>query len=276
MGIRQTGLPLGGVAAATVLPPVAAAWGWRAGVGLAAFVAAVGGVAFGVLYRESPAAEPAPQEDEGGMASRVRALVHDRSIRGALWAGVALASLQFCLVAYLMLFLRDGRGVPLVRGAWVLVAAQGAGVVGRIVLGALSDRRGPGRRMAPVVVSLALSAVGVAALPLVPAGTDLWTFAALAGVIGFFGFGWYGPWVAHVAEAGPAGSVGITLGLAMTANQVGIVAAPPLFGLLVDATGTYGVAWWTLAGALTAVTPVVALGRRWRVSGSTPARGTGR
>ena len=261
MGIRQTGLPLGGVAAATVLPPVAAAWSWRAGVGLAALVAAAGGVAFGAVYREPPAA-PLPSEASPRMASHVWGLLQDRATRGALWAGMTLAGSQFCLVTYLMLFLRDARGIPLVLGAWVVVAAQGAGVVGRVVLGALSDREGRSRRMTPVVVSLAVSAVGVATLPLVPSGTDLGAFAVLAGMIGFFGFGWYGPWVAQMAETASPGAVGLTLGVAMTANQVGIVVAPPLFGLLVDATGSYGPAWWVLGGVLTAVTPVVALSRR--------------
>ncbi|MFJ9692850.1 hypothetical protein [Kitasatospora sp. NPDC101183] len=58
-------------------------------------------------------------------------------------------------------------------------------------------------------------------------------------LLGFVGIGWYGPWVAHVAESAPAGRTGSALGLAMAANQVVVVLAPPLLGWLRDATGGF-------------------------------------
>jgi predicted MFS family arabinose efflux permease len=68
-------------------------------------------------------------------------------------------------------------------------------------------------------------------------------------VLGFFAFGWYGPWVVHVAELAPGRSVGLTLTVAITANQLGIAAGPPLFGLALD-LGGYSVAWGILAAGL--------------------------
>jgi predicted MFS family arabinose efflux permease len=52
--------------------------------------------------------------------------------------------------------------------------------------------------------------------------------------------------------------VGLTLTFAMTANQLGIVAAPPIFGLVVDATSSYPFAWLALSAAL-ALTSAVTL-----------------
>jgi MFS-type transporter involved in bile tolerance (Atg22 family) len=71
--------------------------------------------------------------------------------------------------------------------------------------------------------------------------------------LGFFGIGWYGPWVAYAAESAPPGQTGFALGLAMAVNQVAVILAPPVLGLLTDLTGSFAPAWALLA-ALTAVT----------------------
>jgi MFS family permease len=54
MGIKQTGLTLGGVASALALPPIAAAYGWRRAFVVAAVVALAVGVLVVVTYRRSP------------------------------------------------------------------------------------------------------------------------------------------------------------------------------------------------------------------------------
>jgi predicted MFS family arabinose efflux permease len=104
--------------------------------------------------------------------------------------------------------------------------------------------------MQPVALSLAVVAVCITVLPLVPASAGNGALLLLTVLLGFFAFGWYGPWVVHVAEVAPAGTVGLTLGVAMTANQIGIVAAPPLFGLVLDLSGSYLAPWWLVAFAL--------------------------
>lgn len=245
MGIRQTGLPLGGAAAAAVLPALAAAVGWRVALGSAAAVAAVGAVFFGLAYR--------PVDRGPGTVyaflPELRRLLRSPVVRPVLWAGVALVSAQFCIISYLMLFLRDRHGLPLARGAAFLFTAQLLGVVGRVVLAAWGDRLRSGRRMRLVNQSLVVAAVSAFVLPLLPMGAGT-PMLVLVAVLGFFAFGWYGPWVVHVTEIAPGRAIGLTLGLAMTTNQLGIVVAPPLFGLVLDLSGTYLAAWWALVAAL--------------------------
>jgi len=71
--------------------------------------------------------------------------------------------------------------------------------------------------------------------------------------LGFFGFGWYGPWIALVAEAAPRGAIGFMIGLAMAINQIFVVLAPPAFGALRDATGTFVWGWGLIAFAVVVV-----------------------
>jgi predicted MFS family arabinose efflux permease len=76
----------------------------------------------------------------------------------------------------------------------------------------------------------------------------------LSAWLGFFGLGWYGPWVAYLAETAPAGKVGLALGAAMalnqSLNQLGIIGAPPLLGLVHDLTGGYAALWACVVAAL--------------------------
>jgi predicted MFS family arabinose efflux permease len=93
-------------------------------------------------------------------------------------------------------------------------------------------------------------AAGALLLIFIPPDTPEPALALLAAWLGFFGLGWYGPWVAYLAEGATADTVGLTLGAAMAINQLGIIAAPPLLGLVHDLTGTYAALWACIVVAL--------------------------
>lgn len=257
MGIRQTGLPLGGAAAAALLPTVAVRLGWRPALLLAAGVAVCGGALFATVYRDHPRPSPARTP----MLGEVRRLLAMRALRPVLWAGTAHVAAQFAVVSYLLLYLRDRHGIGLAAGGGCLFAAQMAGVAGRILLARWSDRFGPGRRLRPVLVSLTVTAAGTTVLAVLPT-VPLAAAVGLAAAFGFFAFGWYGPWVVHVADVAPDEATGLTLALAMTGNQLGIVAGPPLFGAVHDLSGGYTAAWLALGAVLLAAAARVALAAR--------------
>ncbi|MFD0350804.1 hypothetical protein ACFQ0M_41835 [Kitasatospora aburaviensis] len=86
--------------------------------------------------------------------------------------------------------------------------------------------------------------------------------------LGFFGLGWYGPWVAYVAESAPPERTGFALGVAMAVNQVAVISAPPLLGLLRDATHGFALAWGLLAAFTAAALAVTARTERRRPTGA--------
>ncbi|MDH3259921.1 MAG: hypothetical protein OEM81_05785 [Acidimicrobiia bacterium] len=138
-----------------------------------------------------------------------------------------------------------------------------AGVVGRVALAAWSDHQPS--RLTPVAISAGVAAAGAAALAALQAGPSYALLLAIAALIGFFAFGWYGPWVVFVAEAAPGRAVGTTLALAMTANQLAIVIAPPIFGLIYDLSDSYSVPL-----LVTAVFLVIVAVRVWLVARRLP------
>jgi predicted MFS family arabinose efflux permease len=249
MGIRQAGLPLGGALAAAILPAVAAAWSWRAAFAAGAVAALAGGLAFALIYRPpSGEMESAPKRAPLSFAA-VAALLRQPWMRNAMIAGLALVSAQYGMLTWLMLDLRDHANIPLTRGAFFLALAQTAGAVGRIALAAWSDRAPP-LRFRLLTLSMIAVATGIVLLMIAPPRTPEPALALLALWLGFFGLGWYGPWVAYLAETAPADQVGLTLGAAMALNQLGIIGAPPLLGLVHDLTGGYAALWACVVAAL--------------------------
>ncbi|MFF4603444.1 MFS transporter [Streptomyces sp. NPDC001339] len=287
MGVRQAGLPIGGAAAAAVLPGAAHALGWQAAFAVAAAVALAGGVVFTLAYRPPPDTarrtrpepgdhvrqtrreprhrvrrkQPEPrdhvrrtrreQPDDARLLPGLARTLRRPWLRPVLWSGVPLVGAQFCLTAHLMLFTRDHFHRPLSQGAVLLALLQAGGVTGRVLLAYLSDHT-RGSRLSAVRISMLCSALFLALLPVLPARTPFGVLAAVTAALGFFVIGWYGPWVAHIADAAPDDSVGRAMGAAMGANQVAIVAAPPLLGLLHDSSGSYLITWWLPAATLTA------------------------
>ncbi|MEK2491618.1 MFS transporter [Kitasatospora purpeofusca] len=268
MGVRQAGLPLGGAVAVAVLPVVAAASGWRAAVLVGGLVALAGAVAFTVLYRRPPgavaeraetpvAATPVPPP----LVDRLR-LLREPAMAKALLSGTAMVSVHSGIGVLGALYLHDVTGLGAGAAGAVLVAAQLAGMLGRIGLAAWSDRSRAGRYR-PVLASMVAAAASLVALA-TPLGGHPLAAALLLAWLGFFGIGWYGPWVAHLAEAAPPGRTGFALGLVMAVNQVAVILAPPALGLLRDATGGYSAAWSALAVATAGTVAVTARGGKRR------------
>lgn len=258
MGIRQTGLPLGGALAAALLPWTAERFGIDSALLTAAAAAVAGGLIFYVLYRPAPVVA----ESAYRFGNQLRALVADFRVRTAMWAGLTMVGAQFALLSYLMLYLRDVHDIPLTRGAWLLFAAQMSGVLGRVILARWSDHLRSGRLPA-VVTAIAATAAGTFILAALPGDVPLALLYLIATAIGFWAFGWYGPWVVHVAETADGRAVGLTLAVSMTANQLGLVAAPPLFGLIVDLADTnYRPAWAALGIVLSLTALRVQAGHR--------------
>jgi MFS family permease len=262
MGIRQAGLPLGGALAAAILPAVAAAYGWQGAFLVGAAVAAAAGVLFIAIYRsppEAPADEavvmptagatPIPASAQAGLAGRL-SLLREPGMRNIMLSGPILIAVQYAILIYFVLHLRDRFETPVAIGAALLVVAQLSGVVGRIALAAWSDRCAAGRYF-PVMVSMWALVAGLIVLMIVPFAS-LALFAVLAAWLGFFGFGWFGPWITYVSETAPPERVGLAIGLALTVNQVVIITSPPLLGLGRDLTGGYSADWIVLAALLLA------------------------
>jgi sugar phosphate permease len=259
MGVRQSGLPLGGALAAASLPAVAAAHGWPAAFRVGAAVAALGGILFIAVYRPPVEIATRPAASAASALAARLALLGDRGMRRIMLSGVVLVATQYGVLVFFVLDARDRFGLPVATGALLLFLAQMAGVVGRIVLAGWSDCSPKGRAF-PIVMCLWALVAGLLVLLMAP-GAGAWALAILAIWLGFFGLGWYGPWVAWATESAPPERVGFALGLVMAINQIAIVTSPPLLGAMRDWTGGYAVGWIMLVVLLSGCLGVMRGGR---------------
>jgi sugar phosphate permease len=244
MGIRQIGIPLGGALAASLLPFTATCCGLSSALFLQSGIALTGGLVFAVMYRER---DP-PRVDHGDTGHLLENLkkTSEQADYRVLFAGMALVSLQFVLIAHVITYLTAAFGVSLATAGALLATIQMSGIVGRIVLAWVSDRHWGGNRLRPLSLCIWAAAAGVILLAAIPPA-PIWLLAVLCAWIGFFGMGWYSLFIVHISETAPSNRVALTVGFALTANQVAIVVAPPLFGVLVDLQGGYRLAWTLLA-----------------------------
>ncbi|HWP34805.1 MAG TPA: MFS transporter, partial [Thermodesulfobacteriota bacterium] len=167
-------------------------------------------------------------------------------------ATILFAGLQASLLGYLVLFLQERQGLSVVAAGRVLAGAQMAGLAGRIVFGVLSDRLFGGRRRVVLFLAGATSACLAAAMARVGPGTPLWVVAPLSLLFGFVGIGWNGVQLTLLAELAGKALAGTAVGLGLAVSAVGVIAVPPAFGRLVEATGDYRWAWLSLTGIMLA------------------------
>ena len=250
VGLKQVGLPFGGAMGALVMPPLALWIGWRGAVALSASVIAALGLLTWLLYRDPPGVEAAA--DRAAAGGSLATVLRNRELWLVSIATLGFAGMQTVWMAYLVLYLRDVVGMPLVTAARFLVLAQLAGATGRVAFGVLSDRYFGGRRR----IVLVLAGVGSTACSLLIAGTgpgtSPWFFAALALVFGFVGIGWNGVQYTLMAELVDRRSVGTAVGLGLAVSSFGVTICPPLFGVLVERAGGWTVPWIVLAAAMAA------------------------
>lgn len=245
LGLRQTGVPLGGAAAAATLPAVVSA----AGIDAAFYLLA------GLCLLAAAAGAAGLREPRGHDLVRGGERLGPRPLRDPrIWSlslgGALLACAQASIVGFTVLFLHSSHGVSVGRAAVVLVAIQLLGTIGRVASGHWSDRYGD--RLRPLVglataISLALALV--AALAQAPLGALV---PALI-IAGGLAMSWNALAFAATIELAGRLRSGAALGLQQSAVG-GVNAAMPLaFAPLVAATS------WQFAYAIVAAFPLAAV-----------------
>jgi len=259
MGIRQSGLPLGGMVAALLVPALAGAFGWRAGLfGAAAFCGLTGLLCGAGLrngggagtYADGTRGDAWPPPG-GALVARVRRILADAGIRRTSIVATLLVIGQFCYQGYLALYMVDRFGWSKHAAAALLLAVHGGGVAGRLGWGAISDRVLSGRRTPALTWCAALCAVFPLALIALPRPVPVPLAAAVACAGGLLLLGWNGLYSTLIMEEAGAHETGLAMGISMTMLYGATFVTPPVFGWLVERT-SYAVGWAALIAALAA------------------------
>jgi MFS transporter, ACS family, hexuronate transporter len=251
MGIKQTGVPIGGVLTALVAPSLVLIAGWRESFAAMGALNLAFGFFFWSLWREpddAPYAAPAhastPHHRPAPAPFRARDLL-------SLSFGTALMLIgQMALITYVPLYLKETRGLSPYWASQALALTQLGGMIGRVGWGVVSDRVFHGARKVVLVLIGFISTALTLTLGILPGGASLWAVLPLIFFAGVCLVGYQGVSYALTAEIAGHGRTGAALGLLITFNSVGTIIGTPLFGYLVDVTGTYAAAWSALAAVI--------------------------
>jgi predicted MFS family arabinose efflux permease len=244
IGLKQVGLPLGGMLGAALLPALALAGGWRWAVVISALLVVVSGALCALIYHDPP--RP-PRPRAAGERSPIASVLRSRDLWLIAVASLVFAGMQTVWMAFLSLYLQAVVGLALLAASRYLALAQAGGVLGRIAFGMLSDRVFGGRRRLPLAIAGCGSAACSLAIAFAGPGSVAFVLGPLALIFGFFGIGWNGLHHTLAAEIAGPRAAGTAVGLALAVSSAGVMLGPPIFGWCVTAAGGYRAPWIGLA-----------------------------
>lgn len=240
--IKQTGVPLGAAIAGAAVPVLVLWLGWQRAalaIGLACALCAL--MLVPVRARYDAGRDPAAPVSLRSALAPVLLIVRDRTLLELSLVSLVFAGMQITLIAYLVTFLVESFSLSLVLAGMVMAASQFTSVAARIAWGAIADRYATRRAMLGILgVGMGLSAAAAyAAAP----GWPLWALFAFAMAFGATAVGWNGVFLAEIARLAPPGRVSDATGGSAFFTFLGVVVTPPLFNLILGATGSYGAAY---------------------------------
>ena len=259
LGIRQTGIPLGGLAAALTLPIIAMYINWRGAMLVMGSVSLLGAfVAFWAMKKppDQPTKNVAPlplvevgvsRLEQNSRRGMIRQVLKNRPVWLLSVTAATFASAQFTLVAHLLVYVHKALGHPIILASIMLALAQLTGAMARIILGVFSDTLFQGRRKPLLAVCGIQMMVMAIIMSQVTSATPIVLVAIIIFLFGFAAIGWNGLFVAFISEIVGMDQAGTAVGLGLTLTQIGVLGFPPIFGFVVDTSGSYGPGWLLLA-----------------------------
>ena len=258
MGIKQTGVSIGGVLAAgngalvTLLS-------WQSIMWIIAGVTAASAL-LSLRLAERPSWRA------GGSFRSVIAhlseVVRDRNL-GLLFAAGGFYNMgQMNFFAYLTLFMREAAQASQPVAGLSLAIAQAASAVGRIGWGVVSDTVFRGKRKTLVVGLCGTAVILLAAMAAVGLWWGVAVGIALALALGLTIASFASLMQTLAVEAVAPRLAGSAMGYSLVGTALGGMVGPPLFGAVVDLTGNFANGWLLTAGLVLAGT--LLLGFRFR------------
>jgi len=256
MSVKQTGPAAGGALAAVTLPVVAVASGWSVAImGVAGVQILLAAVLF-LLYKDPPSQTATLPK----LAIRdIMEVIKERDLLILTIWGFFFFGLLFVVQSFLILFIVEHVGYSEVAAGAYLSAALIVSTVARVAWGTISDVLLSSRRKSTLALLSAVAVVALLGASAMAEGASPVFVGTVAVAMGVTVLSWPGVFAVYVAEVAGASRAGTATGATNSVMRIGVVALPPLFGLLVDVAGSYSLAWAIAAGVAAVATAVLLL-----------------
>lgn len=269
MGIKQMGVTAGSALSAVILLPIAVEWGWRFALISASLLLICIGVLSTLLYRDPPE-EKKESIRKGGFdnfLSSIKKVTKNRRLLAISLASVGLTAAQLSFGTYLVFFFHEKVKLSLYLAGFLFVVSEVFGSIGRIVWGIVSDRLFSGRRIIILIIIAIVTAFNCVTIIFLPADLALFLVIPFVALFGFCIAGFNGIWMNSASESVPKEQSGVASGFSLMLGSLGVVFGPPIFGAIIDNTGTYTFAWLFLAVLMLIVTGLLLFANSLKCNG---------
>jgi MFS family permease len=250
LAIRQSGVSLAGAGGGFILPPIMLAVGWQLGiwsmVGVLA-AAVVMTLLFAPLFRVAPEQPTMKTELHRTFPRRLAAsFVLPPNLRLLGGIAVLLAVMHTTLFTFVYIYLLEDVGLSPVLAGQFFAIIQLVAIVGRPVMGWLSDRWG---RPELVLLGIAIAASSSIVLAmLIGSDTPVWMIYPVALLAGLSGNTWSPIFAMIVGRRAPEGELAEVTGRAYSLAALGWTASPLIMWSLIELSGGYMVPFGTVVG----------------------------
>lgn len=239
LGIRQTGIPIGGALASVALTYTYHHLDLSAVHMVQGLVAIGGGILFLFAYHE-PKKSVATVAQSVSFTEKMKSIKNNKGLYPIYLVGITMMSLQMILIAHFMSYLHQEGSYSLTESGEYLSLVLVGGMIGRVVIAWVSDQFFEKNRERLLFIVMVVTVGLTMGLPLIlHVRLVMLPFCFL---LGFVALGWYSLFIACVTEQSDPHFVGLTVSAALTFNQLFIVIAPTLFGFMVSVLNSYQVA----------------------------------
>jgi len=243
--IRFTGVPLGGVLASLIGPPLAVEFGWHP------TMLVVGGLGTVLFLAMQPfRAKWDANRDPGVRIIRdpfagLRLVLRDTALRCLAFTGLCFAGIQLSLTSFTVTVLVEEVGWTLVSAGVALSCVQVAGVIGRVGWGVVADRL---RASTAVLIFIGVTnVIGAAIASQLSADWPQLTVLVFFFLFGIVAVGWNGVFASEAARISPEGRVSHATGGVLFVTFSGVLAGPVVFSTVFAVSGTYSATFAAMA-----------------------------
>jgi MFS family permease len=244
--VKQTGVPAGGALAGVIVPHLIVFWGWKISailVGVFSLILAISLLPYRKKY-DTETSSLSRFSWKNAIES-VKMAVLSNELRRIVISSFFFSTMQLCLVSFIVIYLIEDVKMTLIRAGIVLSAAQGGGIIGRIVWGAMVDR-GVNPRLMLGILGIAMAAGALTTAAFSPE----WPFFAVmlvCALFGAFAIGWNGVYLAEVARVAKPEFAGMATGGSLFFTFAGVLIGLPVFSLIIEKSGSYPLGFAVIA-----------------------------
>jgi len=242
MGIKQFGVPLGGIFAAGN-GALAGLVNWQFMMWGIAAVILLNGIGCVYLLKF----DPPRTTNRGGFLANIKTVMKNRNVNVYTGLSGMINMGQINFFAFLTLFLRDVAGASQPMAGFAMGLAQTTSAFARIAWGAVGDKWFLGRRKVLMAWISAAAGVFLGLMVFVGPGWGLWYGLGLIGLLGVTIASFAPVAQAISAEMVEPELAGSAMGYHMTGVHIGGMLGPPVFGMAVDWSGGYAAGWMVTA-----------------------------